>query len=129
MARAFGAELILVHVVPLPPLVYGVDQAISDEMNEYLGDEAKTVMARSGEILGEMGVKYEPVVKPGRAAEVLLDIAEEREVDVIVVGHRGLGSVKRFVLGSVSSKLSHAAKCALLLAPVPEDGETDTHIV
>ncbi|KAA0236242.1 MAG: TRAP-T-associated universal stress protein TeaD [Acidimicrobiales bacterium] len=129
LARAFGAELILVHVVPMPPLVYGVDQAISDELNEYLEQEAREVMARAGEILGESGVDYEQVVQPGRAADVLLDIAEERKVDMIVVGHRGLGSVKRFVLGSVSSKLSHAAQCALVLAPVPQDGETDTHIV
>jgi len=34
------------------------------------------------------------------------------------VGHRGFGAMKRFILGSVSSKLAHHARCALMLAPV-----------
>ncbi len=118
VASNHDSEVLLVHVVPLPPLVYGVDQPISDEVTTYLEDVAEKTISASTAILDELGVKHEQIVRPGRAADVILEIAEERDVDMIVVGHRGLGAMRRFVLGSVTSKLSHAARCALLLAPV-----------
>ncbi len=123
IALGHDAEVLLVHVVPLPPLVYGVDQDISEEVTDYYEDSAEKAVTLSAAILDEMGVESEQILQVGRAADVILDIAEERDVDMIVVGHRGLGAMRRFVLGSVSSKLSHAAKCALLLAPVSDEAE------
>ncbi len=99
-------------------------QDISEEVTDYYEDSAEKAVALSAAILDEMGVESERIIHVGRAADVILDIAEERDVDMIVVGHRGLGAMRRFVLGSVSSKLSHAAKCALLLAPVTDEVES-----
>lgn len=121
VAQHHDSEVLLVHVVPLPPLVYGVDQPISDEVTTYLEDAADKTISTSTAILDDLGVKHEQIIRPGRAADVILEIAEQREVDMIVVGHRGIGAMRRFVLGSVTSKLTHAAKCALLLAPVPDE--------
>lgn len=122
-ARHSNAEVLLVHVVPLPPLVYGVDQGISDELTDYLEDRAVEATDGAAAVLEADGVKYEKIIRPGNAAHVILDIADERDVDLIVVGHRGLGAARRFILGSVTSKLAHAAKCAVLMAPVPHDGD------
>lgn len=121
MAAGRESEVLLVHAVPLPPIVPGVDQAISEESLEYLEDTADAALAGAESILSELNVKGERVIRAGSPAEVILGVAEDRDVDVIVVGHRGYGAMKRFILGSVSSKLAHHARCALLLAPVPED--------
>jgi nucleotide-binding universal stress UspA family protein len=46
---------------------------------------------------------------------VILDVAQEQNADLIVVGARGLNAFERFLLGSVSSKLSHHAPCTLMI--------------
>ena len=121
MAEGRYAEVLLVHAVPLPPIVPGVDQTISEESLNYLEETADTALSAAEGVLAEMNLKGERVIRAGSPAEVILSVAEDRDVDVIVVGHRGFGAMKRFILGSVSSKLAHHARCALLLAPVEED--------
>ena len=121
LAEGRNAEVLLVHAVPLPPIVPGVDQAISDESMAFLEETAENALTASEDLLATMNVKAERVVHAGSPAEVILGVAEERDVDVIVVGHRGFGAMKRLILGSVSSKLAHHARCAVLLAPVTPD--------
>src|SRR5699024_12183633 len=41
--------------------------------------------------------------------------AEENEIDLIIVGSRGLGKVKNIFLGSVSNNIVHHAKCPILV--------------
>ena len=61
----------------------------------------------------------------GEAAASLLDAAEEDapETTLLAVGSRGLGAIGRMRLGSVSTKLVHAAKDPILVHPSPQ-GET-----
>jgi nucleotide-binding universal stress UspA family protein len=118
LAAGRDAEVFLVYAVPLPPIVPGVDQTISDESLNYLEETAAKALGASVDILAAMNVKAEEIMKAGSPADVILSVAEDRDVGVIVVGHRGFGAMKRFILGSVSSKLAHHARCALLLAPV-----------
>jgi nucleotide-binding universal stress UspA family protein len=51
----------------------------------------------------------------GNAAEKILEIANNKGVDTIVVGSRGLSTAKEFLLGSVSRKISHHAKCSVVI--------------
>lgn len=46
---------------------------------------------------------------------MILDVAQEQNADLIVVGARGLTGFERFLLGSVSSKLSHHAPCSVMI--------------
>lgn len=60
-------------------------------------------------------------------ADALLKVAEEVGASMIVVGNRGMSSVKRFVLGSVPNAVSHKAGCNVLIvatdaAEEPSDG-------
>lgn len=53
--------------------------------------------------------------RQGDAADAIIDIAEEEGGDLIVVGNRGLTGAKRFLLGSVPSRVSHHAPCSVLI--------------
>jgi nucleotide-binding universal stress UspA family protein len=56
------------------------------------------------------------VVRPaGDAADAILDVAEEQQCDLIVVGNKGMTGAKRFLLGSVPNKISHHAPCSVLI--------------
>lgn len=51
----------------------------------------------------------------GHPAEEIIAAAGEPGVDLVVVGARGLGAVKRLVLGSVSARVLHQAPCSVLV--------------
>jgi len=48
----------------------------------------------------------------GKPADVILDIARREEVDMIVMGRRGLSDLAGLLLGSVTHKVMHLADCA-----------------
>ncbi len=55
------------------------------------------------------GVDAEPYPREGDPADAILDVAEETNADLIVVGNKGMTGAKRFLLGSVPNKVSHHA--------------------
>jgi nucleotide-binding universal stress UspA family protein len=54
-------------------------------------------------------------VQPGDPAEVVIEAAELRRADVIVVGSKGMTSAKRFLIGSVPNRISHHAPCDVII--------------
>jgi nucleotide-binding universal stress UspA family protein len=71
-----------------------------------------TVLADAASRAKSKGVKVQTHAVEGDAAEALLDIAEKVSAGLLVVGNKGIGSVKRFVLGNVPSKVVHHAPCS-----------------
>jgi nucleotide-binding universal stress UspA family protein len=63
----------------------------------------------------EAGVAVNIYPRLGDPADAILDVAEERHADLIVVGNRGMTGAKRFLLGSVPNKVSHHAPCSVLI--------------
>ena len=61
------------------------------------------------------GVEVETHAREGDPADAILDVAEEQEADLIVVGNKGMTGAKRFLLGSVPNKVSHHAPCSVLV--------------
>jgi nucleotide-binding universal stress UspA family protein len=71
--------------------------------------EAAAAIAR------ERGVEVDLSPREGDPADAILDVAEERDADLIVVGNKGMTGAKRFLLGSVPNKVSHHAPCSVLI--------------
>ena len=63
----------------------------------------------------EGGRGGQPVPTTGGSGDAILDVAEERAADLIVVGNKGMTGAKRFLLGSVPNKVSHHAPCSVLI--------------
>jgi nucleotide-binding universal stress UspA family protein len=61
------------------------------------------------------GVPVRTYAREGDPADAILDVAEERGADLIVVGNKGMTGAKRFLLGSVPNKVSHHAPCSVLI--------------
>src|SRR3954452_17305901 len=61
------------------------------------------------------GVEVEVFPRQGDPADAILDVAEERGSDLIVIGNKGMTGAKRFLLGSVPNKVSHHAPCSVLI--------------
>ena len=118
LAKKYQSQLILVHVVirqiyAINPPEAGIlaGTAIVRELEA----EGKAILARGEEIVKAQRIPVETRLKQGVPAEELLHAAADEKVDLIVLGSRGLSQVKAFLLGSVSDKVSHHAKCPALI--------------
>jgi nucleotide-binding universal stress UspA family protein len=65
----------------------------------------------------------EEVAVAGDAVDTLLDLAGERDVDLLVIGNRGLNSLAGRLLGSVPANLSHRARCDVLIVHTTDRGK------
>src|SRR5262249_33648879 len=83
---------------------------------EHEGDRGRAQHAvdRVQQSLARSGVESETHVWPGHPAEALVQIAEEQDAQMIVVGNRGMTGARR-VLGSVPNHVSHHAPCDVLI--------------
>jgi nucleotide-binding universal stress UspA family protein len=115
IAKADGAVVHLVTAYPDIP-TYGESISSSAKRDRIdLRDVAEQVLMRAQEELEAEGLQVETDAREGDPAKVILDVAKEQDADLIVVGARGLTGLRRFLLGSVSSKLSHHAECSLMI--------------
>jgi nucleotide-binding universal stress UspA family protein len=64
----------------------------------------------------DSGIKDVKIIRrEGNAAAEILLIADEEKVDAIVIGSTGMNTVKEFLLGGISHKVIHHAKCLVTL--------------
>ena len=76
---------------------------------------AADVLARDERRFREAGFEVEKHAREGDPAHVIIDVATEKRADLIAVGARGNTGVRRFMLGSVASKLAHHTPSSLLI--------------
>ena len=119
LARALGASIELVSAYE--PVA---SQRLRDEARDAPQDLQWMVNAREDvdatlrdacEAIEAAGVAVTSYAREGDPADAILDVAEERGSDLIVVGNKGMTGAKRFLLGSVPNKVSHHAPCSVLI--------------
>ncbi len=119
LARAVGAKIELVSAYePVPA------QRLREERREAPEDlqwaispreDVDATLDAAAKIVREAGVAVDIYPRQGDPADAILDVAEEREADLIVVGNKGMTGAKRFLLGSVPNKVSHHAPCSVMI--------------
>jgi nucleotide-binding universal stress UspA family protein len=119
LARAVGAKLELVSAYePVP------EQRLNEERRQAPEDlqwaispreDVDATLEAAAAVAREAGVAVEVYPRQGDPADAILDVAEEREADLIIVGNKGMTGAKRFLLGSVPNKVSHHAPSSVLI--------------
>lgn len=119
LAADSGATLILVCAYqPMPERERARasdqlgDLAYKVEGSTPADDALRTARERA---ISAGATDVEEAAVEGEAVDVLLDLAAEREVDLLVVGNRGLNTLAGRLLGSVPATLSHRARCDILI--------------
>lgn len=87
----------------------------SVEIEKALLDGAKSLLQKSEAQLKEAGLQCTTRVEVGEPREVICKIAKEEEADFLVLGSRGLGSMQRLMLGSVTEFVVHQAPCSVIV--------------
>lgn len=118
MVRAFDAKLHVSHTpqtdttIVLGAFVGALPQMPSDEEIAEIGRELMEKAQAEAQGHGINITKSH--IARGDPAQNVLHVAKEIDADMIIMGRRGLGSVRALTLGSVSQAVSHGAKCACL---------------
>lgn len=112
LAEVCGAKLEFIYVANINQLA--INACLSDAILEAVTKAGNVILDRALEKVPE-GVEAEAFSETGSPAVVILEFANEEDVDLIVMGSRGLGVVKGVLLGSVSQHLVEQAKCPVMV--------------
>jgi nucleotide-binding universal stress UspA family protein len=119
LARAVGAKLQLVSAYE--PVS---EQRLKQERRQTPEDlqwaispreDVEATLESAATLARQDGVEVEVFPRQGDPADAILDVAEEQQADLIIVGNKGMTGAKRFLLGSVPNKVSHHAPCSVLI--------------
>lgn len=120
-AKLRGLPLRVVCGWEVPPLEYsGAAFAAVPDLTEAAERHARTVLAAAEASLGpDPGVPVETVAIQGHPASILAD--EAKEATLVVVGTRGMNTLKGILVGSVSLALAHHCSTPLVIVPAPPE--------
>jgi nucleotide-binding universal stress UspA family protein len=129
IARATGARIVCVHVVEtvVPAVGYaGLAEPMPiADISEQLEDSAERELPRLTDCEELNGLDVEEVIVHGDAAAEIVQVAEERTVDLIVISSHGRTGLGRIIFGSTAEAVVRHASCPVLVVkPPPQEEES-----
>ncbi len=117
--RNAGCELHLLHVIPEPSAqfwkgyIYEVDEDVDArarrEIDEKLADTYRPRVPA--------GVPLVIAMRIGEAAQQIIEYAREGDIDLVIVGRQGAGTVGKIFFGNVTGRVVRKAPCPVLVIP------------
>lgn len=108
-ARSYGGELKVISVVDVPSELYAESpKTVEDLINKarvYVEDVIKQTE----------GIKTETFVREGEAHRIIIELANEQNINVIVMGSHGRTGIKRLLMGSVTEGVIGHSPCPVLV--------------
>jgi nucleotide-binding universal stress UspA family protein len=122
LARVFGAELVLFHVVeqlpePAVSRIYRLGSEMSLEINKRRRELATAYLNGTARSLEKQGLKVATAMTTWTesTADQIIDYAEANAIDLIGMSTHGRSGVGRWVFGSVTDKVLHAGSLPVLV--------------
>ncbi len=114
LARAVSAEQLLV-VIAFEPIPGYLGEPWKSQALRDRETQAQQILQKALEMIGATPSLVETQLVEGGIAEAILEVADQRKCDVIVMGSRGFGRLEGAVLGSNSQKVTSHAPCPVLI--------------
>lgn len=119
MAGLTGAEIIGVHVIPMPTVMLfeslsGDDVEFKDWLKNVENDFTDK-FAKIGKGLLKSDIKFDGVLLKGNPSEKIKELARRRSADLIVMGKHGHGILGSLLLGSETSKVIKSSPVPILI--------------
>lgn len=115
LGKAWGAELTVIHVIdPGHGVPGGRIKEKEREREEEAKREAETLLLNTIDPLIRkegINIKKEVIEESDTVEKAIIDYAEKNNIDVIVIGTKGMTAVEEIFLGSVANNVIHHAHC------------------
>ncbi len=121
IAQRFEGQILMLYVfnpaiVPVPFTgLSGLPMGEGDDMGQYAHKVQSEIEEETGKVLRDFGVEFKTRQELGHPVDRIVSVAHDEQSDLIVMGSRGLGSMKSLLLGSVSDGVLHHAHCPVLI--------------
>jgi len=115
LGKAWGAEITAIHVIdPGRGVPGGRVKEKEQEREEEAKREAEDLLVQSVDPLAQKeGVNIEVVEESDSVAKSIIGYAKKNNMDVIVIGTKGMTAVEDFFLGSVANNVIRHAHCSV----------------
>lgn len=118
LAESFGAELVLMHVIPAmnyPLRSFGMTHSFQHIQEELHSRATEQLDERIAELKKALpALKARSLLRDGEAHEVTLEAAKSEHADMIVMGTHGHTGLTHALLGSTAEKVVRMASCPVL---------------
>ena len=114
LANAMKSQTLRIVVAYDPIPVHLGDPYMQEAINARL-KETEAIMQKAVEAVGTISAEIHTETIEGDPAEVILEVAQTRSSNVIVMGSRGLGKLAGLLLGSTGQKVVSHATCPVLI--------------
>ena len=114
--REKGAQMLFLHVIAPPEQreIFYRGHVVSLPLEpEEVRSEFESFIKERTDKAGVGIPNLSVVVRSGSPYDQIVRFAEEENADIIMIGHRGLGNLQRFFLGSVAAKVVAHAPCSV----------------
>lgn len=116
-----AVKFLLRTINPMPdgpdhePIMVTVTHAVPYFKYPEVKEIGKTLIQRYGAKLAKSGFQIREALRLGKPADEILTVAKQDKADLIVTGAKGLGAIRRVLLGSVSTRVAQHAHCGVLV--------------
>lgn len=118
IAKSMDSEIIAVSIIenefvsglPLDDEVYDLNTILKEDSESNI-EEFKVMDEKEN-----FNIKITSIIREGSPAKEILKVAEEENIDLIVIGSSGKSRFDKFLMGSVADKVSKHASCSVLVA-------------
>ena len=115
MGPSLGAEVVLLHVVPMLVSATPYHDTVSDQPFLALQKVGEDILAKAKEMAVALKCEVTELISHGDPANKIVDIATDRNSDLIIMGSRGVSGIKRLFVGSISDKVMNQAPCPVMI--------------
>ncbi len=125
LASIDGSELYVVHAGPTAHLPYAYPYLAKnvESFFEQANEEARKFLeTRVEQIRSQTDAPVHTHLRPGAPEKEIVELAEEIDAGLVILGSRGLGGIRRALMGGVSDAVVRHARCPVLVVRT-EDGE------
>lgn len=115
-ANAFKSEVVLLHCYSYPELlsdeflVHGIAESYIQKIKENIENNSQKFLQEIKDKFSEKQVNVSIELREGSPGKSIISFAEEQNIDLIVIGSRHMGTLKRLVFTSTSSYVLHHSK-------------------
>ena len=119
LAKLSGAKLEIVSAYqPIPQSRLREEESgISGDISHTINprEDVQLVLGNAAAVAKKADVEVVTHPREGDPADAILDVAEENDADLVLVGNKGMTGARRFLLGSVPNNVSHHAPCSVII--------------
>jgi nucleotide-binding universal stress UspA family protein len=110
-----GAQTTVTYIIEARPSVYIYSPKVMEKVRADYKSESAKILERCKDMANKSGINIHTVLIEGDPASKIIRYSEMEKFEIIIIGSRGMGQLKEMILGSVSNKVLHHAKCSVMV--------------